>query len=285
MTTEHRPFWYWLFRQPSEFAAIAFGLVFAWLCSLAGNHCVGQFSTIAAAFGGRGYGYYIAFPYGISEMAICIGAYGGFAVMLIWRAIVSRSARFAVIYGVQLLVLGSVWAVHRLVLWFSTWPNVNANALVALSERSSSYTNENLDLLIDLVPLPAYITTVLMVQFLFARLGWKVLRPRFRFRASLFVRTWAYTSLASGPLLFAFYLLAGCVWLSLGRVQSTDLLGGLLLIAWVMYSLLMPTAIAIRRVRRRARTIWPRCSRCGYTLRGNISGRCPECGTPCEIRD
>lgn len=24
----------------------------------------------------------------------------------------------------------------------------------------------------------------------------------------------------------------------------------------------------------------PRCASCGYCLRGNISGRCPECGTP-----
>ena len=24
------------------------------------------------------------------------------------------------------------------------------------------------------------------------------------------------------------------------------------------------------------------CGSCGYDLRGNVSGRCPECGTPCE---
>ena len=29
----------------------------------------------------------------------------------------------------------------------------------------------------------------------------------------------------------------------------------------------------------RRRTRWPRCVRCGYDLTGNVSGRCPECGT------
>lgn len=24
------------------------------------------------------------------------------------------------------------------------------------------------------------------------------------------------------------------------------------------------------------------CSRCGYNLRGNVTGTCPECGTPCD---
>lgn len=31
---------------------------------------------------------------------------------------------------------------------------------------------------------------------------------------------------------------------------------------------------------RRRRELWPRaCLRCGYDLTGNVSGRCPECGT------
>ena len=33
----------------------------------------------------------------------------------------------------------------------------------------------------------------------------------------------------------------------------------------------------VRRYRRRRRG---RCVTCGYDLRGNVSGRCPECGTP-----
>lgn len=282
MKAPYRPFWHWIFRQPSEFAAIAFGLVFAWLSPFAGDHCVSQFSMIAAAFGGTGYSYYIAFPLGILETAICIGAYGGFAVMLAWCAIVSRSAKFAAIYGAQLLVLGSVWAVDRCILWLSTWPNVNSSILIALNGRTLVHINENLDWINDLAPLPAYITAALMIQYLFARLGWGILRPRFRFRASLFVRSWAYTSLASGPVLFCFYFLMGGISVFLGRLRADELMG-LWLIAWAMYSLLMPTAVAIRLVRRRAGKLWPRCSRCRYPLVGNISGRCPECGTTCEV--
>jgi hypothetical protein len=37
------------------------------------------------------------------------------------------------------------------------------------------------------------------------------------------------------------------------------------------------TAIVWRRRRDPAS---PRCFRCGYNLTGNVSGRCPECGTP-----
>ena len=28
--------------------------------------------------------------------------------------------------------------------------------------------------------------------------------------------------------------------------------------------------------------VWPRCTNCGYNLTGNVSGICPECGTPVE---
>ena len=41
-----------------------------------------------------------------------------------------------------------------------------------------------------------------------------------------------------------------------------------------------PTAILFYRDRRR---IPPNhCQRCSYNLTGNVSGRCPECGTPCN---
>lgn len=34
------------------------------------------------------------------------------------------------------------------------------------------------------------------------------------------------------------------------------------------------------RAVRHSMTTYPRCPACGYSLRGNISGRCPECGLP-----
>ncbi len=42
----------------------------------------------------------------------------------------------------------------------------------------------------------------------------------------------------------------------------------------------VPTAILFWRGRRRARPGF--CVQCGYDLTGNVSGRCPECGTPVE---
>jgi hypothetical protein len=41
----------------------------------------------------------------------------------------------------------------------------------------------------------------------------------------------------------------------------------------------VPTALLARRVRRRKPP--GHCQQCGYNLTGNVSGRCPECGTPC----
>jgi predicted RNA-binding Zn-ribbon protein involved in translation (DUF1610 family) len=35
-----------------------------------------------------------------------------------------------------------------------------------------------------------------------------------------------------------------------------------------------------RRRSRRIRRGPPRCAKCGYNLTGNVSGVCPECGTP-----
>ncbi len=48
-----------------------------------------------------------------------------------------------------------------------------------------------------------------------------------------------------------------------------------------LLTIAIPTAILFWRDRRRI----PRghCRRCGYDLTGNVSGKCPECGTACEI--
>jgi hypothetical protein len=42
-------------------------------------------------------------------------------------------------------------------------------------------------------------------------------------------------------------------------------------------------AIALARapIRRYRRCKQGQCLVCGYNLTGNVSGRCPECGTPC----
>jgi hypothetical protein len=42
---------------------------------------------------------------------------------------------------------------------------------------------------------------------------------------------------------------------------------------------------ACRRMERQLQDpLWPRCVRCGYSLRGLTEPRCPECGTPFGVR-
>lgn len=48
---------------------------------------------------------------------------------------------------------------------------------------------------------------------------------------------------------------------------------------WIAF---MPTAVTIIGLscRRQQPPVAGQCGRCGYDLRGNVSGCCPECGTP-----
>ncbi len=63
-------------------------------------------------------------------------------------------------------------------------------------------------------------------------------------------------------------------------------LGMPLPVVWVGFGL-VPCAhvirLAVRRYRRRYRATHALCIRCGYSLVGKVSGRCPECGHPCSI--
>jgi hypothetical protein len=54
----------------------------------------------------------------------------------------------------------------------------------------------------------------------------------------------------------------------------------------------LPTAVgailplyALRRLRKRIRQKIGHCLSCGYNLTGNVSGVCPECGTPISNKD
>jgi len=41
--------------------------------------------------------------------------------------------------------------------------------------------------------------------------------------------------------------------------------------------------LTLSLVRRRQRPSLERCVKCGYNLRGNVSGVCSECGTPINV--
>ena len=45
---------------------------------------------------------------------------------------------------------------------------------------------------------------------------------------------------------------------------------------------LWPLLLMVQRARHHWRVPGERCSSCGYNLTGNVSGVCPECGTPAE---
>lgn len=59
--------------------------------------------------------------------------------------------------------------------------------------------------------------------------------------------------------------------------------GVLPLLMMVLAMVALLTGI-VRHALRRRRTAAHRCAACGYSLTGNISGVCPECGTPFQHR-
>jgi hypothetical protein len=64
----------------------------------------------------------------------------------------------------------------------------------------------------------------------------------------------------------------------------TDFGGGLVRVVRAPHALILlafgvPTVIALSRMGLRRRPV-ECCAKCGYNLKGNMSGVCPECGTP-----
>lgn len=53
----------------------------------------------------------------------------------------------------------------------------------------------------------------------------------------------------------------------------------------LVFLLIFMGALAAPLLRRKHRRRTNRCVHCGYSLVGNISGRCPECGLPAECSD
>ena len=98
-------------------------------------------------------------------------------------------------------------------------------------------------------------------------------RPRFHRFVRYWWRAWLY----------------GTVWIPTAAVLVTLLpspLGPALRLPTIaLYVVLAPTGIAKWERARRARRVAKKCAVCGYCLRGNVSGRCPECGSPAGARD
>jgi len=96
-------------------------------------------------------------------------------------------------------------------------------------------------------------------------------------------RRWWQLSLAYAGTMFGFpyifMVLSGSIWIILDRPG-----GGGFAVTLLLNALIVPLALggawgASRgRYRRAARMASGHCVKCGYDLRGNVSGKCPECG-------
>lgn len=67
------------------------------------------------------------------------------------------------------------------------------------------------------------------------------------------------------------------------HIEAFPLLGMMYVRIPLWYGVLGSTAAMLYAVRRRTRSA-VNCV-CGYDLTGNVSGRCPECGSPCGTKD
>jgi len=94
---------------------------------------------------------------------------------------------------------------------------------------------------------------------------------------------WKQQRRALAEIMLALTLMCGTAWLTwpyssitIKGIFSNDMLfwGAVMLVV---------SAGAISLSRRGVSPPWPECSHCGYNLTGNVSGICPECGTPIEV--
>jgi hypothetical protein len=196
-----------------------------------------------------------------------------------WHWLGRQPQNIVVIYIGNLLTWVAMFASDACVAWFSQ--------MEFAVGRTSSYHSravlppESTGLHVTIFG--SFTALMVLTQYVLGRLGWKLVRPRARFRARLFMNAWIYAALATGPALFVADVSICCLRIHvLRRGLPTDVPIGLLV--WLTYSLFATTAIAMFWIRRRARRLVPRCRSCGYLLRGLTSSRCPECGEPTAAR-
>lgn len=146
---------------------------------------------------------------------------------------------------------------------------------VGISSISTTYPSLEWAVLLPAVLFGGLI--LLLGQCLLVPLGWKVVRTRFKPGNRLYLHVWILASLVSGPLLLFPLVLLNSVFFLLWHQNLYMNLFDLPIL--VVYFLLAPPFIGARIVKRRALRLYPHpCATCGYNLRGNTSGRCPECG-------
>jgi hypothetical protein len=191
-----------------------------------------------------------------------------------WHWIKEKPQYVALIYGGNLLAWVAVHWSDVCIAWYSQY-------LFSVGRTSSFHSGpfypEQMRLWDDVCIYGSLTAILAGIQLALGRLGWKLLRPRSKFRGSLFFRASVYAALATGPVVFVGVSGIGCLRMFvMGTGLRGDFPGTELL--WGVHSLVAAAVVSAVIVRRRARRIVPRCGRCGYLLRGLASTRCPECG-------
>jgi hypothetical protein len=75
-------------------------------------------------------------------------------------------------------------------------------------------------------------------------------------------------------------LTAACVWMAVLSISNgLSNIWPIALVSWTMLSLPVALLVGLPFLLRRKRRVPGTCLRCGYSLTGNVSGVCPECGS------
>ena len=116
------------------------------------------------------------------------------------------------------------------------------------------------------------------------------------YQGCIWISTYDYTGIGRSPVAgFRFYQFVGApqpttqAWRQNFEDIYGDALAGYgkltripLWLITVLVALVYPLIFLLARTRGEQRKQLGECEHCGYNLRGNLSGRCPECGQPCN---
>lgn len=166
-----------------------------------------------------------------------------------------------------------LWILFVLVQFALTRDNAAIHSVVrSLTKRS--HLGSNLFLLSQFILIPIGLWVV--IREIFSQLSSRALRGG---TAGLIIAMWASTSYLCVPYLGAYFSLpsAGYVMLFEGLTGPSSPQASTIVIGnFVVYTALGALLAMLRPKKQIAGT----CRKCAYDLTGNVSGTCPECGSP-----
>lgn len=117
----------------------------------------------------------------------------------------------------------------------------------------------------------------LILEGILVPIGWKIIPRNFRLTGRLFAKSWCSMCQWLPVYFFGTMTLLNIAPMLIFRTPK-DEFQFIIFPALIAYLLFGSRVIGSLIVRRRARRLYSRCRKCGYDVRGNTSGRCPECG-------